>query len=128
MLSVAEKQAWIVDLESGKYTHGKGKLCVENDSSDQVVHCCLGVLCETLGVKMRGIIYDHGDGLPGESEKVLNRIEDKGIVHGYEFFEKILGIPGTEVAKLYNLNDQRETKGYDLQAKWIAKNVPTRVE
>lgn len=42
------KRQWVNALRSGKYIQGEGKLKQKMD--DGVVYCCLGVLCEIVGV------------------------------------------------------------------------------
>ncbi len=37
---------WIVALRSGKYTQGKGILCIEDNKTPK--YCCLGVLCDIM--------------------------------------------------------------------------------
>jgi hypothetical protein len=41
---------WVEALRSGKYNQGQGFLC-RIDANGNKYHCCLGVLCEILGVK-----------------------------------------------------------------------------
>ncbi len=41
---------WLEALKSGKYQHGRGLLCKIN-SKGKMEYCCLGVLCEIMGVE-----------------------------------------------------------------------------
>jgi hypothetical protein len=45
-----KQQAWLDALKSGKYAQGTKALKV-NLGGEKVAHCCLGVLCETLGLQ-----------------------------------------------------------------------------
>lgn len=49
------RRKWIAALRSGEYKQGTGMLRRRHKvySEDRVGHCCLGVLCEVLGVKYR---------------------------------------------------------------------------
>ena len=42
------KAKWVEALRSGRFTQGTGKLALVEDGITK--HCCLGVLCEVLGV------------------------------------------------------------------------------
>jgi hypothetical protein len=121
-MNAAEKEAWIADLESGKYKHGKKRLMTIQDNGD-VEHCCLGVLCETLGKRILPIALDHGDHHMGVSDKEFNRIELNGQEIGYEFFEDVLDMKPEHFAVLYSINDAEETEGFGRQIKWIRENV-----
>ncbi len=54
----AEQEAWLAELESGKYKQGQGVL---RSSTDE--YCCLGVLAEVLGCEKRvasiGTAYEY---------------------------------------------------------------------
>lgn len=43
---------WVAALRSGKYIQGRKRLKQVSDTS-VIEHCCLGVLCEVLGMKSR---------------------------------------------------------------------------
>lgn len=45
---------WVAALRSGKYNQGQGFLC-RIDPYGNKYHCCLGVLCEVLGVEGKKI-------------------------------------------------------------------------
>jgi hypothetical protein len=48
------EQAWCRALRSGRFTQGYGSLASYHLGGDEVVHCCLGVLCE-LAIDERAI-------------------------------------------------------------------------
>lgn len=57
-------EKWVKALRSGEYIQGDGMLrqVDDDDNGNPVVkHCCLGVLCEIVGVE-----YSGQDGLPPE--------------------------------------------------------------
>lgn len=120
-MNAAEKQAWIDDLESGKYFHGKKRLKIVE--AGLVSHCCLGVLVETLGAAILPMELECGDDHRGESKTEFNRIKDNGEEFGYEWFEKITGLTPGKIAVLYSINDGEETVGFKRQADWIRLNV-----
>ena len=45
------KKKWLAALRSDKFTQGEGSLKRTQDGT--VRHCCLGVLCEAMGVKWK---------------------------------------------------------------------------
>ena len=51
-MNEAIKKQWIKALRSGKYEQGKGCLRRHNVSGPDT-YCCLGVLCDVLGMKWR---------------------------------------------------------------------------
>lgn len=44
---------WIAALRSGKYVQGRQRLKTVPGTTGVAEHCCLGVLCEVLGMKSR---------------------------------------------------------------------------
>lgn len=44
------KAKWVAALRSGEYMQGAGRLKIVDGT--RVTHCCLGVLCEVMGVKI----------------------------------------------------------------------------
>lgn len=49
-MNPAVKAKWVAALRSGKYTKGTGRLCRIEENGTRT-YCCLGVLCEVLGIK-----------------------------------------------------------------------------
>ena len=45
------KQKWLDALRSGRYLQGQGKLHYRDGITGEHYYCCLGVLCEVLGIK-----------------------------------------------------------------------------
>jgi hypothetical protein len=124
MITEAQKNTWIEALESGKYNHGKYRLANVDDTTGVLQHCCLGVLVDTLGYKLKGMEVDCGDGAYRElppSKKEFNRfIDDKGREQTYEFFEDFFG---KKYVELYSLNDRVDTCDYTKQVDWIRRNL-----
>lgn len=100
------KAQWLEALRSGKYKQGKGALHNKSDDS----YCCLGVLCEVMGVP-----EFHGDG-DRESSEFINfgTIDDfsstslpyqvrrvAGLLDGYGCFAGPMG----EDESLAHMND-----------------------
>lgn len=103
------KKEWVDALRSGKYKQTRGKL-----KSRAGGFCCLGVLCEVMGIKP------------------VWRSEDKSPVHGeylYDSEECILthnlrlraGISPHEEGALIDLNDNG--KKFPEIANWIEENL-----
>lgn len=77
------KKRWLENLRSGKFKQTDGVLCAVDENKD-LSFCCLGVLCETMGVERsfkRGVpvtpdrmIYD-GDSYSLLPEKVVKSSE-----------------------------------------------------
>ena len=49
----AALEAWVVALRSGQYQQGRRALKAICGADKEIRHCCLGVLCEVLGVPNR---------------------------------------------------------------------------
>jgi len=45
------KAQWVEALESSRYAQGQGRLCTIDADTGKLKFCCLGVLCEVLGVE-----------------------------------------------------------------------------
>jgi len=59
------KDKWLEALKSGKYIQGTGRL----RSEDKTKHCCLGVLCEVRGFKIKKDgLHNSGNYNPYEEE------------------------------------------------------------
>lgn len=117
-ITAEQKEAWIADLQSGKYRHGKKRLKTVYNDDLVTEHCCLGVLCETLG---KEILLARGSSIASRAD--FNRIDVDNKETGYEFFEEFLGIPSTQVSVLYSINDAADTVDYKQQVDWIRKNI-----
>lgn len=91
---------WVKALRSGKYKRGIGQLKTERG------HCCLGVLCEVLGLE-RGT-WNSDWGLSFEAQKKSGMKSCDGTIHSL----------GTDLA---TLNDMRGGSFKEI-AKVIEKN------
>tara|TARA_R110000850_G_scaffold209090_1_gene335137 strand:- start:289 stop:678 length:390 start_codon:yes stop_codon:yes gene_type:complete len=83
----AEKEAWIVALESGEYEQVQGTLKGKTESGT-VGFCCLGVYCDVKGTRVKTAVFDISDGVfVGQGaqvhylmvEKKLGEFVDTGI-------------------------------------------------
>lgn len=101
------KAKWIKALKSDKYRQGKGYLKKKNKSGD--FHCCLGVLCEVMGIDSelvgRDDFYHFGE-VTAQLPHDL-RLE--------------LEIPASQQCQLVNMNDQGVK--FDAIADWIEENL-----
>lgn len=80
---IADK--WVEALRSGNYKQGMSALRSKEDE-----YCCLGVLCEVLGLEAKisihntTYIYDgRGDLLPRTARELANMKSENGSVYGY---------------------------------------------
>ena len=58
MMDPEWKQKRVADLRSGKYKQGRGHLMYKKGEERR--HCCLGVLCDILGVDWEEFYTDRG--------------------------------------------------------------------
>lgn len=77
MLDVELVKRWIEALESGKYAQGYGQLVRE--TPDGLVHCCLGVACEVLGLRREGGMYMCEDNSTMKDKLVLELQQRLGL-------------------------------------------------
>ena len=120
------KRAWIANLRSGKFTQGHKRLVGEDG------HCCLGVLCETMGFKP--FLAGHIDRMPPESlgYEIPAEFHDGRMNAGKttrylsaKLTKKLLiflGISPADQEHLIDMNDLHRSKFPDI-AKWIEENL-----
>lgn len=109
------KEKWVAALRSGKYRQGHRVL---NDSVTKE-YCCLGVLCEVVGIEKKqvtqqGIIYYFP---PNEYER--------SALDGWHIStipNNAFGITKVQKYILINMND-RHKKSFEDIAKWIEENL-----
>lgn len=63
------KKKWTAALRSGKYRQGTGALFAR-DGNRHIARCCLGVLCNVIGLKAFNDVSDNYYELLGEREPV----------------------------------------------------------
>lgn len=116
MLNKKFIRKWIDALRSGDYKQGRGALC-----SDKNKYCCLGVACELLPKKFKGIwIEDKED---NSWNLTINGDEDAHF--GGDLPNEILNYIGINCYiqnDLINLNDLNK-----LSFKQIAKYIETQI-
>lgn len=86
------KAKWLADLRSGQYKQGRKQL---RDEYDQ--YCCLGVLCDGLGVRWEKLVSNYGASFS----------DPDGMSTAYlpEDVRELVGITVMDQARLVNLND-----------------------
>jgi hypothetical protein len=104
-------ERWVENLRSGRYKQGTRRLW--KDVNGERHYCCLGVLCDTAGVKMFQAIYD-----PHLSQDTIGSAPEE------------LGLTRAEVEHLWMMNDGEDNDGNDKPYKtfaqiadWIEKNI-----
>lgn len=103
-MNKAIKRKWVKALRSGLYKQGSGKLRSERDEGD-VRYCCLGVLCDILGV-------ENFTGMSVPYQKALDEI---GL--DYDEHEQINDNATHAANKLANFNDRGRSFN------WIASYI-----
>lgn len=106
---------WVEALRSGEYKQGQGHLKAIN--GEEVKHCCIGVLCEVVGLKES--IVDHNKqpcfvDLDGEtySASLPDTLKDE------------LDIAGEHEGRLYQMNDSDvDPKTFNEIADYIEKEI-----
>ena len=107
------KKAWVKALRSGKYRKGKEYLKREI-AKDQLRYCCLGVLCETQGARMR--VRKR----PWDEAKTYEVGGDAGYLP--ESYQRRYGVSSTVMNALVELNDKKSWS-FNRIATWIEKNL-----
>jgi hypothetical protein len=104
------KEKWVKALRSGEYTQGHDYLCRTNDMTGKNHFCCLGVLCEVMGLEteVRGLGF--------------------GIKYKFDDFESSTSLPGrlgrqlgvsaSDADILVGMNDSGG-KSFEEIANWI---------
>lgn len=110
MMTPALKAEWCAALRSGRYIQGRFRLHQTTLQDER--HCCLGVLCEVLGLSRIGKGYK----IPSESGT-----EYCALSLPPEFAAR-LGIPGHERRHLVEMND-RMGRTFPEIADWIEHNL-----
>lgn len=96
------KAKWVEALRSGKYKQAQGKLRTHEGDA----HCCLGVLCEVMGLEPRGPGYFMPDkalrtvGL----NKSVPGLGSRGVTQAYLITMNDSGAPFSEIADWIEAN------------------------
>ncbi len=112
------KKEWVAALRSGKYKHGVGRLHRvgwEEDAPDEF--CCLGVLCEVMGVEP--ISTEQGMSFAYGKERCTCTLSYE-IVKQSKLEGEVVGT--TVQRKLTSMND-RGVKTFVNIADWIEANL-----
>jgi hypothetical protein len=121
LLTNQQKRDWIDALLSGDYKQGRGsfrRINVKDDAEygvkgakTEVQHCCLGVLCEVLGV--------------GDIDEDTGRLNYKGNYAAFQINElENVGLTESLQDKLIELNDGG--RDFNYIAGYIEATLPTR--
>lgn len=89
------KEKWLAALRSEQYQQGQYRLKWLRAGGPE--HCCLGVLCEVLGVPERSTVYQTARFDFG-GDRIAERCPP-------EDFMESLGIPNEVVVQLLSMND-----------------------
>ena len=111
------KQAWLDDLKSGEYKHGKHYL----GHKDRF--CCLGVLCRTIETKFPDLLGDQFNVEEDPNGDVRVSIGDESFWQ-YSLPSEMLQVVGlTHVSAdtLMSLND--ESNNYNSAIDYIERNL-----
>jgi hypothetical protein len=92
------KAKWLQALRSGEYKQGHGRLRILPN-----LYCCLGVLCEVMGVKADGVLYD------GCTSYISPRTQN------------VAGLRAKDQSRLSSMNDRGDT--FPEIADWIETNL-----
>lgn len=104
----ALKKKWVAALRSGKYRQGRGKLRTGTSHGGHAKYCCLGVLCEVVGVHRIGDSFYEYE-YDGSSYLLPLPLRDKLMV--YSDIQEVL----------VNMNDRGES--FRTIADWIEENL-----
>ncbi len=100
------RKQWVETLKSGQYKHGKGALVRLHHKTGEIVHCCLGVLCE-MAHKADLIDRDEGNYEP---------FKGSGHYDEVSFLPNVVarwaGLTKREASKLVDANDAEFTNSY----------------
>lgn len=113
------KKQWVEALRSGKYTQGEGSLAKRDDDFNcKLKHCCLGVLCEVIGISREPVEGSNTYVYDGSDEVLPEKVRES------------LDITEMEQKDLIDLNDGRtnncgvfEQFNFDEIADWIEENL-----
>lgn len=111
MMTPALKAEWCAALRSGRYTQGRGCLRLKTDEGPR--YCCLGVLCEVLGLPHQPY---KGYEIPTDTN-----VQYCGLTLPPAFAAR-LGIPSDERCCLVAMNDQMGCTFPEI-ADWIEHNL-----
>lgn len=110
------KKKWVEALRSGKFKQTKKFLCTRKEDTQE--YCCLGVLCEVMGIpkkKSYDNVYSY--------EFIGGTYSTRGLSQTMRHTE--FGRNGQRVHyALIAMNDSGKT--FSEIADWIEKNVPVR--
>lgn len=119
------KEKWLEALRSGNYKQGTGKLRQVEKNGD--TYCCLGVLCDVLGVKWH-TSDDDWDGHPAYGVMDNRYINDSDLP---DRIRNKVGLTYEDTEKLIHLNDggfnyktnkQDPRRKFPTIAKYIEQN------
>lgn len=113
---------WVQALRSGNFVQGEGQL--KRKVNATITYCCLGVLCEVMGIPSQPSLVDHSHYLVGSGEDVSTDFLPNAAA-------KQCGIsattePGSLQIFLSDLNDGdigRAKHSFDEIADWIEHNL-----
>ena len=121
------KARWLAALRSGEYKRGSSTLkrAINRGGhfTGRYEHCCLGVLCEIVGVPL--VRLDPSDFSMGE-HVIVKQDGTPSNQHGYielEGWRSTVGLDVGQQVKLASINDYDTGDGYTLAIEWIEKEL-----
>lgn len=107
------KEKWLEALRSGRYQQGRYRLCT--DKAGKLTHCCLGVLCEVMGLESEEVPGGRGYVMDGRPRGL--RPPDAVLAE--------LGITDDHLDELVGMNDGLDQPGCDFEeiADYIEENL-----
>lgn len=120
---------WLDALRSGNYTQTTGTLVAGLDAEGHVIprrlphhklgYCCLGVLCDVAGAKLRDEDFYHY-----YITEVVDDSDD-GVRDCGELRPGDYGLTGGEIKTLIGMNDDQRYS-FTFIADWIEQNIQTK--
>ena len=111
MMKQELKDKWVEALLSGEFVQGRGRIR-DTDCDGNTRYCCLGVLCEVVGLEYRQRLPGYYLHASGEEDGTGN----------LDVFEAEYGLPGAQGSVLVGMNDI-EARTFPEIAEWIEHNV-----
>lgn len=122
------KKRWIDALRSGEYKQGTMRLSTRDPKTQEVTHCCLGVLCDLNKIEGRWDAGDHPEsGLLETKTYDFERDVSEGMIPSgvYPELDQLSTRPGPTIVAvrmhLAEMND--EGKSFAEIADWIEENL-----
>lgn len=113
MLTKELRDKWATALRSGQYVQGRKALRTGYYGTDEVRHCCLGVLCEVAGIERNGNRYHVPNSYTG-------KLPDRDDWSSVETPTEIAGLGEEECKNFVKLNDF-EGRDFDRIAEEVEK-------